>query len=65
MEQDKEYMGLYWICEGCAKAQGWTLPEGCLTVVRGLCGHCKSPAQDILIPTVDFKKGPDHEPVWD
>jgi hypothetical protein len=47
----------YWICEACAKKKRWKLrQEFGNTVIRGLCGHCKSTEEVWLVPKVDFNQ---------
>ena len=46
----------YWICDECAKKYSWTAPEHAVSVIKGSCGHCENGTEQLLTPTVDFKK---------
>lgn len=53
------------ICDTCAKAKGWKPTDSCVTVIKGLCGHCEREDETLLTPTCDFKQPGKREAVWD
>jgi len=54
----------YWICSDCAKSKGWVAPEHSVTMILGACAYCDTPSEQMLIPTIDFKR-PGRFQVWD
>lgn len=66
---NKERRPKYWICGHCVKTKYPTwesaYPAGGNTVIKGLCGHCEWPDEEILTPTVDYRKPGQPSPVWD
>lgn len=47
--------GKYWLCDKCAEKKDLYLPRpNGLTVIYGLCGHCKRKDECTLIPIVDW-----------
>ena len=64
LNENKERESKYWICSECAEKKGWTGPDGAVTCIAGLCGHCDRPDQVTLTPVVDFS-GPGKTPIWD
>lgn len=44
----------YWICDECAAKKKMVPPNGCVTAIKGLCGHCDCPIESLLIPVIDY-----------
>lgn len=66
MTQDKKpRQDKYWICGDCADSRKWTRTDSNITVIKGLCGHCKREDRVTLIPVVDFNTPKGSVPIWD
>lgn len=65
-DSKSERQSTYWICDECAdKNQDWKPPQGAITVIKGLCGHCERTDEVILIPVIDYDRGPGKRQVYD
>lgn len=71
MIDDNGRTAKYWLCDNCAESQDLVTryPDGCNTIIKGLCGHCSRSDDTWLTPIVDFKhkndKRPDRWEDWD
>jgi hypothetical protein len=58
MKEREDPASKYWICDDCAKSKGYKPPEGAVTGIMGICGHC-CVTRGLLIPVIDYQLGRD------